>query len=112
MWKSALAVAFFWMLTEAGAYAAEPPRTDRSEAQKQVQVASVWNHSVNGGREHPVTLYANGKINEPDGTATWSLNGRLLVLRWPDPAAPGGAWIDSCRITADWRTYVGKVLEF
>lgn len=108
MRKPTLAIAIFWMLIEFGAHGAEPPRTAQDQRQEHEQIAAVWNHSVDGGREHAITLYANGKINDPNGTATWSLNGRMLVLRWPDASAPGGAWIDTCQISADWRTYVGR----
>ena len=88
--------------------AGKPRGENRNRRRQREPMAAVWNHSVDGGREHAITLYANGKINDPNGTATWSLNGRMLVLRWPDSSAPGGVWIDTCQISADWRTYMGK----
>lgn len=107
MWKSALAITVLWMPIEPGVHAAEPPTPDREEARTREQIVAVWNHSVDRGRERPITLYATGRIDEPGGKATWSLNGRTLVLHWPHPDAPGGFWIDTVEISTDGRTYVG-----
>jgi hypothetical protein len=45
-------------------------------------------------------LMTDGGIQEPGGqyvSGSWRLsdNGRVLVLRWPKPGAPGGVWVDT-----------------
>jgi hypothetical protein len=74
----------------------------------QAKIVAVWSHSVDRRAGKPLTLYSNGKINLPDSDATWSRNGRELLLRWPQRGAPGGAWIDRCTISADGRSYSGR----
>jgi tetratricopeptide (TPR) repeat protein len=41
-------------------------------------------------------LYSNGKINDPNGASTWSLQQSGMTLHIHTPEAPGGVWIDSC----------------
>jgi serine/threonine protein kinase/tetratricopeptide (TPR) repeat protein len=43
-------------------------------------------------------LYSNGKINDPNGASTWSLEQSGMTLHIHTPEAPGGVWIDSCEI--------------
>ncbi len=43
-------------------------------------------------------LYSNGKINDPNGASTWSLEQSGMTLHIHTPQAPGGVWIDSCEI--------------
>jgi serine/threonine protein kinase len=79
---------------------------------KKPYVAAVWVHEVRmngkvvGRSTHK--MYSNGHINSPDSPATWTLQGNVLILRWPNPRAPGGAWEDVCNISADGMAYVGK----
>ena len=37
-----------------------------------------------------------------------SRSGGTLVLTWPNPRAPGGAYVDTCKVSADGRTYNGS----
>ena len=64
------------------------------------KVLATWNQAIR--------LYSNGKIGSPDGNATWSFQNGTLTLRWPNAAAPGGAWLDVCPVAADGLSYSGK----
>jgi arabinan endo-1,5-alpha-L-arabinosidase len=68
----------------------------------------AWEHSADSGPAVMIHLLPNGRINVPDGNAAWTLKGRDLELRWPDDGAPGGAWVDRCRISADGSAYRGR----
>ena len=54
------------------------------------------------------SLYANGKIGDPDSDNSWTFEGGVLTLRWPNGNAPGGAWVDTCPVSPDGRTYSGE----
>lgn len=55
-----------------------------------------------------IRLLPGGTINDPNGTATWTLTGDTLEMRWPNPAAPGGVWIDAVHLSADRCAYEGR----
>ncbi len=57
---------------------------------------------------HTIRFFSNGHIGKPDGPGTWNRNGNDITLRWPDRAAPGGAWIESLKIAGDGRSARGK----
>lgn len=65
---------------------------------------AVWRHR--GGQN--IQFLANGHIDQIDSKVTWSLDGNILTMRWINPAAPGGAWIDTCEVSRDGSTYLGK----
>ena len=67
-----------------------------------------WTQRVNFDRTFPLTFQANGRIGDPNGTATWTLDGNDLTLRWPSSGAPGGAWVDRCILAPDGSSYVGR----
>lgn len=71
-------------------------------AQDGVEVVARWKHL---GKT--ITLYSNGKINNPSGHHTWSKAGNTLTLRWKDAKAPGGFWIDTCTISPNGQSYKG-----
>jgi hypothetical protein len=71
------------------------------------QLDSTWKHSIANGQSLEITLYSNGTINAPDGPDTWSLKGTTLVIRWQNPEAPGGAWVDTCDVAEHGGTYLG-----
>jgi arabinan endo-1,5-alpha-L-arabinosidase len=77
---------------------AQPPRG----------VAGIWRHSVNAGAEEYIELRPNGTVNSPVADATWRLDGATLRMRWPDPPAPSGAWIDTCVVAPDAKSFVGR----
>ncbi len=68
----------------------------------------AWRHSVNFGAEEYIELHPGGRMNAAVMGATWSLDGKLLRLRWPMDNAPGGAWVDTCFIAPDGQSYVGR----
>jgi hypothetical protein len=67
----------------------------------------TWMQQSGGSGPRPIRFLPSGKINQPDGGATWSLNGSSLTMRWPGRNAPGGAWIDRCTLSRDGRSYTG-----
>jgi predicted Ser/Thr protein kinase len=88
---------------------AEGKPSESRPAPNKVVVLAVVSHGAAGGRPGRVQFFSNGHLNAPDGPNTWVLHGgRNLVLRWPNKAAPGGAWLDTCKISNDGRTYTGK----
>jgi hypothetical protein len=68
------------------------------EAEK-VTVVARWHFSSVGRRGSVIVLYSNGRIGEISGPNSWRAEGGVLELRWPNQAAPGGAWVDRCTIT-------------
>ncbi len=73
-------------------------------------VTGVWEHSVDGRPAWPIELRDDGTLRDAAGeqTGTWTRAGAALVLRWPNPGAPGGGeWIDSLVVSADGSSYVG-----
>ena len=74
---------------------------------KEPQLDSTWKHSITNGPSAEITLYSNGSINSPDGPDTWRLNGTTLVIRWQNPEAPGGAWVDTCDVSPHADSYSG-----
>jgi hypothetical protein len=72
------------------------------------KIVARWRHQPGNGPEGKMRLYSNGKIGEPDGQATWTLdNNGTLTLRWPNPKAPGNAWVDVCKLSGNGSTYSG-----
>lgn len=68
---------------------------------------STWIHSITNGPSAEITLYSNGAINAPDGPDRWNLTGTTLVIRWQNPDAPGGEWIDTCEVSRNAGSYAG-----
>lgn len=68
-----------------------------------IRVIAKWRHRP--GRF--VVLFSNGRINDPNGKNSWIIAKRSLLLRWVNPEAPGGAWVDKCKISVDGKTYNG-----
>ncbi len=67
-----------------------------------------WSHQANWGEARSIRFLENGRLNSPEGPATWALDGARLTLRWPDSRAPGGAWEDDCVVAPNGRFYVGR----
>jgi len=78
------------------------------EFASQPQIDSVWRHSITNGPSADITLYTNGTINAPDGPDTWTLKGSTLTIRWKNPEAPGGEWVDTCELAEQGGGYAGK----
>jgi len=94
--------------TSAGGSEDSRSKTTHKPDGKEPQVVAVWRHSAGGGRGGEIKFYSNGRINSPDGRATWGVQGNVLILVWPADRAPGGRWIDRCVLSPDRRFYLGK----
>jgi hypothetical protein len=64
-------------------------------------VIGWWEHRVAEGAATMVRLLPNGKINSPAGPASWDVQGDTLRMHWPNPAAPGGEWLDTLQLSPD-----------
>ena len=84
----------------------------RNEAGQEVRgraaVIGWWEHRVAEGAATMVRLLPNGKINSPDGPASWDVHGDTLRMHWPNPAAPGGEWQDTLQLSPDHARYDGQ----
>ena len=80
----------------------------QAELARQPHVDSSWRHTIANGQSADIALYSGGTINDPDGPDTWMLDGKTIVIRWRNPAAPGGAWIDTCEVSPFGGSYAGK----
>ncbi len=89
---------------------AAPASTKDKNAEKAPVVVAEWIHRPDAPGKGPneIQLYSNGRIDDPNGRNTWSLQGRILTLRWQAPDAPGGAWVDVCLLSQDRQTFKGK----
>jgi hypothetical protein len=67
------------------------------------RVVARWVHQPGG----KVTLYSSGAVNDPTGGNTWSFENGVLTFRWKGAKAPGGYWVDTCRLAADGLSYAG-----
>jgi len=77
------------------------------ELAEEPQLDSTWKHSITNGPSAEITLYSNGRINSPEGPDTWSLKETTLVIRWQNPDAPGGEWVDTCEVSTHASSYSG-----
>jgi hypothetical protein len=84
---------------------------DKKHELTEADVAGPWRHKAGDAWPQEITLHPNGKINDPNGQNTWSMKTRgrnhSLELRWADPRAPGGFWIDTCSLDPEGRIYQG-----
>jgi hypothetical protein len=87
---------------------ANSARTDTTTATDKATVVSEWKHLVDGKDFGVLTFFSNGRLNDPDGLATWTLNGNQLVLRQPKAHAPGEFYVDTCTMSADGNSYAGR----
>jgi hypothetical protein len=71
------------------------------------EVVARWTHHW-ADNSKVISLCANGKIAEPDGEESWTFQDGVLCLRWPNPDAPDGIWIDTCTVSPDGKTYSGQ----
>jgi hypothetical protein len=81
-----------------------PPGRDLRE-----EVLGLWLQTGGPHVNGKFTLFSDGTVwNDRKQAGTWSLSGSTLTLRWPNPKAPGGAWVDTVNVTPDGRHYFGK----
>ncbi len=87
---------------------APPPKNKDKEVAPLVVAEWIHRPLAPGKGPNEIRLYSNGRIDNPNGRNTWRLQGRILTLRWQDPEAPGGAWVDICQLSQDGQTFKGK----
>lgn len=73
-----------------------------------VSVIGWWEHRVGNGAASMVRLLPDGRIDDVAGGPTWKQTDDTLEFRWPNPAAPGGVWIDTLKLSADHSAYEGS----
>jgi hypothetical protein len=65
---------------------------------------SIFGHQIPGNSE-TLRLYSNGRVNDPLGKATWSTQGRNLVINW------GGSKRTVAVLAANGKSYKGKTTQ-
>lgn len=80
-------------------------RTDLTAA-LDAKVLALWKH-LPGNQVRTIRLWSNGRLGE-DGKSNWTYERGTLTLRFADPKAPGGFWIDVCQVSQDGTTYSGE----
>ena len=85
----------------------DPQASQRNKKQLSPLVGR-WDHLVNGRDHYDIFFEASGKMTGTAGESYWKQEGRQLLLRWIDPRAPGGAWVDHVHLSADGKSYSGK----
>jgi hypothetical protein len=88
--------------------AARPSLSSAPSTPAPPYVVAVWRHKPGSNPAGEISLYSNGKINQPEGPNTWSLMGNTLILTWLNRAAPNGKWVDTCTLSQDRKSYQGK----
>jgi arabinan endo-1,5-alpha-L-arabinosidase len=71
-------------------------------------LVGIWTHSIEFEAVTYHELLPDGRVKSAVDRASWSYDNGMLQLRWPDPEAPGGAWIDTCHVAPDGASYVGR----
>ncbi|MEC7566868.1 MAG: arabinan endo-1,5-alpha-L-arabinosidase [Planctomycetota bacterium] len=92
---------------EIGSPLNDPLDVTRNQQQLSKLVGS-WKHVVNDQDHYNIFFEVSGQLSGVAGDAFWKLNANQLTLRWLDPNAPGGAWIDEVTLSADGKSYSGK----
>jgi len=67
-----------------------------------------WTHIVNQRDTYHIFLEASGEISGTAGESFWTREGRKLIMKWVDPQAPNGAWVDEVKLSPNGKTYYGK----
>ena len=67
-----------------------------------------WTHVVNQQDTYHIFLESSGEISGTAGESYWTVEGRKLIMKWMDPQAPNGAWIDEVTLSRNGKTYYGK----
>ncbi len=83
--------------------AALAPRPLKSD-----DLLGTWRQSVDFGAEAYHEFLPEGRMNSAVDRAVWSYDKGSLELRWPAPDAPNGTWVDTCYVSPDGASYVGR----
>jgi hypothetical protein len=71
-----------------------------------IRIVARWKYFLDGRFVGIHSLCSNGRIGKSDAN-TWFYSKGVLIFRWPNPNAPGGAWIDTLQVSADGATCAG-----
>jgi hypothetical protein len=80
----------------------------RRNEQQLSKLVGSWKHVVNEQDHYDIFFEVSGMLSGVAGDASWKVNAKKLTLRWIDPNAPGGAWVDEVTLSADGNSYSGK----
>ena len=99
--------------TADGWFKVDRPITDFSnKARSKMQMSPLvgrWDHVVNGKDHYDIFFEVTGELTGTAGDARWLRKSKsALTLRWLDPNAPNGAWVDEVQLSADGKRYFGK----
>ncbi|MBA63949.1 MAG: arabinan endo-1,5-alpha-L-arabinosidase [Planctomycetaceae bacterium] len=84
------------------------PLAQQRNKKKLSPLVGAWTHVVNQKDTYHIFLEVSGEISGTAGESYWQLEGRKLVLKWLDPQAPDGAWIDEVTLSSNGKKYYGK----
>lgn len=84
------------------------PAASQRNKQKLSPLVGPWTHVVNEQDTYHIFLEVSGEISGTAGESYWQLVGRKLIMKWLDPQAPNGAWVDEVTLSPNGKTYYGK----
>ena len=84
------------------------PLAETRNKERLSPLVGAWTHVVDGKDTYHIFLEASGEISGTAGKSFWNKKGSKLSMRWLDPQAPNGAWIDEVTLSADGKMYYGK----
>lgn len=87
--------------------AGEPLNGESTSGQSPQTMVGRWAHTVNGTDRYDIFFEPGGLIRGTKGEARWELKGNQLLMKWKDPRAPGGFWIDRVKVSQELRSYDG-----
>lgn len=76
-------------------------------AGKPMALVGRWSHTVNDRDHYDIFFEPGGLIRGTKGEARWELEGNRLLMKWKDPRAPGGYWVDQVKVAGDQHAYNG-----
>ena len=98
--------------TKDGWFTVGNPLRDPVAAQRNKKELSplvgAWAHLVNKQDTYHIFFEVSGEISGTAGESYWKVDGRKLIMKWLDPQAPNGAWVDEVTLSRDGKSYYGK----
>ena len=97
--------------TKDGWFKVGSPLLDPASLQRNKKLSPLvgpWTHVVNEKDTYRIFFEVSGEISGTAGESYWQLEGRKLTLKWLDPQAPNGAWVDEVILSPNAKTYYGK----
>lgn len=67
-----------------------------------------WEHVVNERDRYDIFFEPTGEITGTKGFAEWEVKGAQVLMKWHDPKAPGGMWVDHVHLRAGLNDYAGR----